>query len=93
MFFAIIFIAIGAAILLNALGLFGGSFWGIFWGVVFIVVGFRMMRKNGCPMCEWKMSKAGMFGKIHAKMHGGECCDQECCDEECCEKVEKPKKK
>ncbi len=65
MFFAIIFIAIGIALLLNATGLFTGSFWGIFWGIVFIVIGIRFITKRGCcPMCAGAMWKTKMMGKM-----------------------------
>ena len=52
MFIAILFIAIGLAILLNTLGLLNGTFWGLFWAFFFLVIGFKMMMKNkSCPMC------------------------------------------
>lgn len=64
MFFSIVLIAIGLAILLNTMGILGGSFWGYFWAIFFIAMGVKMlMRRNGgCPMCGW-----------HGKMGGG-CC-------------------
>jgi len=48
MFFAIIFIAIGAALLLNAMGLFVGSFWTVFWGIIFVAIGVKMLMDKGC---------------------------------------------
>ena len=36
MFFAILLIAFGAALVLSALGIVSGGFWGLFWGIVFI---------------------------------------------------------
>ncbi len=72
MFFAIIIIAVGVALLLNTMGIVTGSFWGYFWAIFFIAVGLRMMMKRGgCPMCGW-----GMHGKMHQKMHGN--CDCDC---------------
>ncbi|MCX6719747.1 MAG: DUF5668 domain-containing protein [Candidatus Staskawiczbacteria bacterium] len=63
MFFAIVLIAIGLAILLNTLGLLNGSFWGFFWALFFIIVGIKMMmKKEDCPMCGWHGLK-------------GHCCD------------------
>jgi len=74
MFFAIVLIAIGVAILLNTLGWLAGSFWGYFWAILFIALGFRMMMKKGkCPMCGWHSWENGMHGKIHQKMEG-HCC-------------------
>ncbi|MCX6721623.1 MAG: hypothetical protein NTY04_00285 [Candidatus Staskawiczbacteria bacterium] len=68
MFIAIIFIAIGLAMVLNAMGLLTGSFWGIFWGIIFLAVGCKMIiKKNGCPMCGW--------GVMHKKMHDNCECD------------------
>lgn len=64
MFLAILFIAIGVAVLLNTLGIMTGTFWGFFWAVFFIVIGLKMLMKKGnCPMCGWA-----------SKMHG-HCCD------------------
>jgi len=77
MFFAIILVAVGVALLLNVAGVLTGSFWGVFWGVFFIVVGIKMMMKGGnCPICGWY----GWGGKMHNKMHekmGRHCCDHE----------------
>ena len=74
MFFAILFIAIGLALLLNTLGLLNGTFWGLFWAIFFLAIGLKMiMRKDNCPMCGWGAWK----GKMHEKMHGGHagsCC-------------------
>jgi len=73
MFFPILLIAIGLAILLNTMGVFSGSFWGFFWGIIFILFGFRMMmrKEEKCPICSgfwWKE-------KMNSKMHGdGDCC-------------------
>jgi len=54
MFIAIIFIAIGLAILLNTLGIISGGFWGFFWSILFIVVGVKMIiKKDNCPCCGW----------------------------------------
>ena len=67
MFFSVVLIAIGIALILNAMGLLSGSFWGIFWGIVFLAVGIKMLKKGGCPMC-------GMhsWSKMGGKM--GDCC-------------------
>lgn len=66
MFFAVIFIAIGVAILLNTLGFMTGTFWGVFWAVFFIAAGVRIMfKKNNCPICKWGIWR-GMF---HERMH------------------------
>lgn len=71
MFIAIIFIAIGVALLLNAMGIMTGSFWGFFWAIFFLAVGLKMLAsKKGCFMCglgNWK-------GKIHG---GKQCCDHD----------------
>lgn len=70
MFFGILFLALGVAVLLNALGIFGSASWGIFWGIFFIAVGIRMMIKgSNCPMCGWGKG----HNKIHEKMNGS-CC-------------------
>jgi len=54
MFLAIIFIAIGLAILLSTLGITSGSFLGFFWSIIFIVVGLKMIaNKKSCPICGW----------------------------------------
>ena len=79
MFIGVLFIAIGLALLFNALGLFNGAFWGIFWAIFFIAVGFRMMIKKGkCPMCGWGIwhdpRGIPMHDKIHERMHE-HCCD------------------
>ena len=66
MFFPIIIIAIGLAIILNALGLLNGTFWGVFWGVLFLAIGIKMMYKANCPVCGWR----GFHGKMHGKTHG-----------------------
>ena len=95
MFFAIVFIAIGAALILNTMGLLVGNFWGVFWGILFLAIGLKMLKRNNCPMCGFGMWKGKIFGKIHDRVHE-QCCDEECCDEECCEKpekIEKQKKK
>ena len=77
MFFAIVFIAIGLAILLNTLGLLNGSFWGFFWAIFFIVIGLKMMMKRGkCPICGWGYWEGRVHEKIHEKM-GGHCCDHD----------------
>ena len=53
MFFAIILIAIGVALLLNSMGIVSGSFWGIFWAIILLAIGIRMMtKKSNCPWCE-----------------------------------------
>lgn len=71
MFIAIVFIALGLFLLLNALGIIVGNFWGFFWAFVFIVIGLRMIMKKGkCPMCGWR----GFEEKMHNKIHG-HCCD------------------
>lgn len=80
MFFGVLFLAIGVAVLLNALGIFSYSAWGIFWGIFFIAIGIRMMIRRGkCPMCGWGMWQDRMHEKIHQKMHGHCDCD---CDHE-----------
>jgi len=66
MFFAIIFIAIGVAVLLNAMGLFTGSFWGIFWGVIFIAIGVKMLTKDGASCCNWGSWKDKFKEMTHA---------------------------
>lgn len=67
MFFGVLFIAIGLAVLLNTLGVINGTFWGLFWAIFFLTVGFKMIiRKDKCPMCSG-------FG-WHKKMHD-HCCD------------------
>jgi hypothetical protein len=54
MFFAILFIAIGVALLLNAMGIMTGSFWGFFWAIFFLAAGIKMLvGKGSCPMCRW----------------------------------------
>ena len=73
MFFAIIFIAIGIAVLLNALGLFTGSFWGSFWGIVFLAIGVKMLTKDGCSICNWGSWKEKVHGKMQDVSHGS-CC-------------------
>ena len=73
MFFAIVFIAIGVALLLNAMGWLTGGFWGVFWAVVFIAIGVRMLRNDTCLTCGWDVWR----GKIKDKMqagHSGACC-------------------
>ena len=80
MFLAILFIALGAAILLNTLGLLNGAFWWFFWATFFIVVGLKMMmKKNMCPMCGWGMWQGKMHQKIHQRMGNmkDECCGDE----------------
>lgn len=75
MFFGVVFIAMGLAILLNALGILNGAFWGIFWGVFFLAVGVKMMIRRGkCPICGWYGFEGRMHDKIHAKM-SGHCCE------------------
>lgn len=94
MFFGIIILVIGVAILLNGLGVIVSSnFWAILWGIIFIAIGLKMMMKRGfCPMC-----RMGTFGhKMHGKFHGGkECCEskercegKDCCGECCQEQSE-----
>ena len=73
MFFSIIFIAIGVALLLNAVGLLSGSFWGVFWGVVFLVIGIRMLLKDKYPICEFGSWQERFQGRM-AGMHSGACC-------------------
>lgn len=85
MFFAVLFIAIGLALLLSTLGLINGTFWGLFWAFFFLAIGFKMMMKKGkCPMCGWGVWEGRMHQKIHEKMQGGDdCCGCECeCDRE-----------
>lgn len=72
MFIAIVFIALGAFILLSTFGILTADFWGLFWGVVFLALGVKMLLKRGhCPMCGWH----GWKTKMHGKMHG--CCQHE----------------
>lgn len=53
MFFAIILIAIGVAILLSSLGIISGDFWGIFWAIIIIAAGIRLLMKKGkCTWCD-----------------------------------------
>lgn len=68
MFFGIIIIAVGVAILLNTLGLMTGNFWGFFWAAFFIIVGIKMIvkREGGCPMC-------GGFMRKSMHVHGENC--------------------
>lgn len=69
MFFAIVLIAIGLAILLNTLGIMNASFWGFFWALFFIVVGVKMMIRRGkCPICGWGHWEGRIHEKIHEKM-------------------------
>ena len=72
MFFAIIFIAIGIALFLGAVGLLTGSFWQIFWAAVFLAVGIKMLKNEKCPICEWGFWKGKIGGKIH-----GTCCEEQ----------------
>ncbi len=52
MFLAIVCIAIGAALLLNALGITTGASWTFFWAIVFIAIGIRLLfKKDCCSMC------------------------------------------
>jgi len=75
MFFAIVFIAIGLAILLNTLGYLSATVWGVFWAIFFMAIGIRMLaKKHGCPLCNVKA--------WHGKM-GGSCCDEEECECDC----------
>lgn len=77
MFLAVVFLAIGAAILLNTLGVMNGTFWGFFWAIFFIAVGLKMMIRRGrCPVCGWHNWEGRMHDKIHQKMHG-HCCDHD----------------
>lgn len=70
MFFAIVLIAIGLAILLNALGLLNGSFWGFFWAILFIAFGVKMLIRQGkCPVCGWHYWEEKIHGKIHQRAH------------------------
>ena len=56
MFIAIIFIAIGLALLLNSLGIISGSFWGFFWSILFLAVGAKLLtKKNVPPCCDWNL--------------------------------------
>jgi hypothetical protein len=55
MLVAIIFIAIGLAILLNTLGIISASFWGFFWSILFIAIGVKILtKKNDCVICNWR---------------------------------------
>lgn len=68
MVLAIIFLALGFFLLLNALGVVSGSFWGLFWAIVFLAIGFRLLVKRGtCPICGWHGWEAKMHEKIHQK--------------------------
>ncbi len=54
MFLGIIFLAIGLALLLQAMGILTGSMWTVFWGIVFLAAGLKMMaKKNHCVHCDW----------------------------------------
>lgn len=71
MFLAIVFIAIGVLLLLEAFGIVIGHFWTLLWAGIFLAIGIKMMKKHGgCPMCDWKAWK----GKA-MHMHG-ECCGE-----------------
>jgi len=75
MFFGILLIAIGFAILLNTLGIMTGSFWGFFWAIFFVAIGLKIIIRNGkCPICGWHGFEGKMHNKMHAKMQG-HCCD------------------
>ncbi|MDP2741411.1 MAG: DUF5668 domain-containing protein [bacterium] len=75
MFFGVLFIAIGLAVLLNTLGLINGTFWGLFWAIFFLAIGFKMVIGKGkCPMCAGFGWQGKMHEKIHEKMNG-HCCD------------------
>jgi len=70
MFLAIVFIAIGLAILLNAMGVLNGAFWGFFWGIFFLAVGIKMIiRKGGCPICSGHWWKDKMHGHCYDGDH------------------------
>jgi hypothetical protein len=72
MFIAIVFIAIGLAILLNTLGIISGGFWGFFWSILFLAIGVRLLtKKNVPPCCGWNFWQSKANG-----------CDENC-DEEC----------
>jgi len=54
MILGIIVLAIGIALILQALGVLNGSMWTIFWGIVFLVLGLKMIsKKNHCVHCDW----------------------------------------
>jgi hypothetical protein len=76
MFLAIVFIALGLFLLLDAVGLIAGvQFWGLFWAVVFLGMGIKLLaKKNSCPMCGMHNWEGKMHSKINEKMHG-HCCD------------------
>jgi len=58
MFIAIVFIAIGLALLLSSLNIITGSFWGFFWAIILIAFGVKMLNhKKACPFCKWEMWK------------------------------------
>jgi len=70
MFLAIVCIAIGLALLLNALGIATGTFWAFFWAVIFIAIGVGLLlKKSDCPMCGWGTWHKGANGKDQ-----GDCC-------------------
>lgn len=77
MFIAVLFIAIGLAILLNTFGILNGTVWGVFWALFFLAVGIKMIvKRNKCPMCGWGVWKGGMHERMHEKMEG-HCCDND----------------
>ena len=54
MFLGIIFLAIGVALIFQALGILSGSGWTIFWGIIFLAAGLKMIsKKNHCVHCDW----------------------------------------
>ena len=78
MFFATLFIAIGAIILLSTMGIINGTFWGFFWAFFFIIIGLKMMVKKGsCPICGQQSWGLKMHSKIHEKMDGACDCGQD----------------
>jgi cadmium resistance protein CadD (predicted permease) len=73
MFLAIVFIALGLAVLLNAFGILNGTFWGFFWGIVLIAIGVRMMmHKDMCSACGWHHLRGKMRGHCCGHDHGDE---------------------
>jgi len=87
MFLAIVFIAIGLAILLSTLGIINGTFWGLFWAIFFVAVGLKILMKGAkCPMCNW----GSWHEQVHGECCGKDCCEKDCCDEDCC--IEEKKK-
>ena len=68
MFFAIILIAFGAALILTALGLVSAGFWGLFWGIVFIAIGVKIINQNNDMAYKWKTYCSNWRQKVSDKI-------------------------